>query len=49
MAFVQARKTWTHNDDAVNAQIEKLVTDWGYNLESYTKAYQKDRLFEEDV
>lgn len=50
MAFVQARKNWTHNEEfSVNDSIEHLVTDWGRYLKSYTEAYQKERLFEEDV
>ena len=50
MAFVQSRRNWTHNDEySVNDSMERLVSDWGFNLESYTKAYQKERLYEEDI
>ena len=50
MAFVQSRKNWTHNEEySVNDAIERLISDWGHNLKSYTKAYQNERLDEEDA
>lgn len=49
MSFVQARKNWTQSDEfSVNDSIDYLIRDWGRYLKSYTEAYQKEHLFEED-
>ncbi|MGA2918691.1 ATP-binding protein [Methanoregula sp.] len=50
MSFVQARKNWTHSDEfSVTDSIDYLIRDWGRYLKSYSEAYQKEQLFEEDL
>jgi hypothetical protein len=50
MSFVQGRKNWTHTEEfSVNDSIDFLIRDWGRYLKSYTEAYQKEHLYEEDL
>jgi hypothetical protein len=50
MSFVQARKNWTIDEQhTVTDSIDFLIADWGRYLKSYSAAFEKEQLFEEDL
>ncbi|OPX62210.1 MULTISPECIES: ATP-binding protein [unclassified Methanoregula] len=50
MSFVRARQGFDEDSEySVKQIMEYTVRDWGRYLHTYTRAYEKEHLFEEDV